>query len=108
MVSGLKSHAATEHPAAASWMTSSRPMPEPPPVTTASFPVNESITITSDRDAADSGEAAGQQDRDQGGERPGEPGRAQRDEEAADARPRVHLAGDDHAASHHDDLGGAE
>src|SRR5579864_4400579 len=37
------SHVATEDPCAASWRTSSRPMPEPPPVTTASFPANESI-----------------------------------------------------------------
>src|SRR5580698_11432764 len=40
--SAFRSQAATEHPSAASWRTSSRPMPEPPPVTTASFPLNES------------------------------------------------------------------
>ena len=45
MVSGCKSQAATEQPWAASWRVSSRPMPEPPPVTTASFPVNESMTM---------------------------------------------------------------
>ena len=37
-VSGLRSHVATEQPSVASWMTSARPMPVPPPVTTASFP----------------------------------------------------------------------
>src|SRR5579875_325774 len=41
--SPCQSHAATEHPSAASWRTSSRPIPEPPPVTTASFPAKESI-----------------------------------------------------------------
>ena len=41
----VRSHAATEQPCAASWRTSSRPMPEPPPVTTASFPLKES-TLT--------------------------------------------------------------
>ena len=41
-VSASMSQVATEHPAAASWRASSRPMPEPPPVTTASFPPNES------------------------------------------------------------------
>ena len=40
--SGCQSQAATEHPCAANWRTSSRPMPEPPPVTTASLEVNES------------------------------------------------------------------
>jgi hypothetical protein len=29
--SGFRSHAATEQPCAASWRTSSRPIPEPPP-----------------------------------------------------------------------------
>lgn len=42
-----QSHAATEHPCAASCRTSSRPMPEPPPVTTASFPENDSTAATS-------------------------------------------------------------
>src|SRR5450755_598187 len=37
----FRSHAATEQPCAASWRTSSRPMPEPPPVTTASLPVKD-------------------------------------------------------------------
>src|SRR5262249_20817796 len=45
--SAFRSQAATEHPCAASWRTSSRPMPEPPPVTTASLPENESIVGTS-------------------------------------------------------------
>src|SRR5664279_3448547 len=40
--SAFRSQAATEHPCAVSCRASSRPMPEPPPVTTASFPVNES------------------------------------------------------------------
>src|SRR6476646_7103424 len=46
MWSTLTSHAATEHPSAASWMTSSRPIPVPPPVTTASRPANESMRST--------------------------------------------------------------
>src|SRR5947208_271425 len=36
------SQVATEQPSAASWRTSSRPMPKPPPVTMATFPPNES------------------------------------------------------------------
>jgi len=47
-VPGFRSQVATEQPRAASCRTSSRPMPEPPPVTTASFPVKESIAATSD------------------------------------------------------------
>src|SRR5215204_651683 len=39
------SQMATWHPSAASWRVSSRPMPVPPPVTTASLPVNVSMTI---------------------------------------------------------------
>src|SRR5262245_13572877 len=42
MLSTLTSHVATEHPSAASWITSSRPIPVPPPVTTASLPTKES------------------------------------------------------------------
>src|SRR6516165_6782033 len=45
MVSGFRSQAATAQPCAASWRVSSRPMPDPPPVTTASFAVNESIAM---------------------------------------------------------------
>src|ERR1700744_3639411 len=41
--SSCTSHAATEQPSAASCLTSSRPIPEPPPVTTASLPANDSI-----------------------------------------------------------------
>ena len=37
------SHMATLHPSAASWRTSSRPIPVPPPVTTAILPAKESI-----------------------------------------------------------------
>ena len=40
------SQAAIEQPSAASWRTSSRPIPVPPPVTTASFPSNDSMTAT--------------------------------------------------------------
>ena len=40
---GLTSHVAIEHPSAASWMTSSLPIPDPPPVTTARFPRNDSM-----------------------------------------------------------------
>src|SRR4051794_5471610 len=47
--SSLTSHVATEHPSAASWTTSSRPIPEPPPVTTARSPSNESIQISPTR-----------------------------------------------------------
>src|SRR5262245_6140763 len=43
----FRSHAATAHPAAASWTTSSRPIPLPPPVTTASFPSNDSTCASS-------------------------------------------------------------
>jgi hypothetical protein len=43
--SGFRSNAATEQPCAASWRTSSRPMPEPPPVTIASLPVIESTAM---------------------------------------------------------------
>ena len=46
-VSACQSQAATQQPAAASWRVSSRPMPEPPPVTTASLPENESTAATS-------------------------------------------------------------
>src|SRR5579863_186460 len=45
IVSGFRSQPATEHPCAASCRVSSRPMPDPPPVTTASFPANESIVM---------------------------------------------------------------
>src|SRR5436190_12431031 len=38
--SAFTSHVATEQPSAASWITSSRPIPLPPPVTTASRPSN--------------------------------------------------------------------
>ena len=40
--SAFRSQAATEQPSATSWRRSSRPIPEPPPVTTASLPLNES------------------------------------------------------------------
>ena len=39
---GCQSQAATEQPCAASCRTSSRPMPEPPPVTAASLPAKDS------------------------------------------------------------------
>ena len=45
MVPGFRSQAATEQPCAASCRVSSRPMPDPPPVTTASFPVNDSMVM---------------------------------------------------------------
>ena len=48
----MMSHAATWHPSAASWITSSRPMPVPPPVTTASFPSNDSIALPPDVDVS--------------------------------------------------------
>ena len=44
-VSAFTSHVATDAPSAASWMTSSRPMPVPPPVTTANLSANDSIGI---------------------------------------------------------------
>ena len=43
MLSADTSHVATWHPAAASCRTSSRPMPVPPPVTTAMRPSNRSM-----------------------------------------------------------------
>src|SRR5687768_7808551 len=48
-LSRLMSHAATWQPSAASWITSSRPMPVPPPVTTASFPSNDCIACPLER-----------------------------------------------------------
>ena len=45
IVSGFRSQPTTEQPCAASCRVSSRPMPDPPPVTTASFPANESIAM---------------------------------------------------------------
>src|SRR5215211_1838936 len=47
IVSPLTSHVATEQPSLASWTTSSRPIPVPPPVTTASRPSNESTAAPS-------------------------------------------------------------
>src|SRR6516162_11558033 len=44
--SGNISHIATSHPAAASCSASSRPMPEPPPVTTAIFPAKLFMPIS--------------------------------------------------------------
>ena len=46
MCSGFTSHVATEHPGRSQLATSSRPMPVPPPVTTASLPANESTSIS--------------------------------------------------------------
>src|SRR5579859_6784958 len=46
IVSAFRSQAATEQPCSASCRVSSRPMPDPPPVTTASFSANDSIAIT--------------------------------------------------------------
>jgi hypothetical protein len=46
MASALRSHVATDAPAAASWTTSSRPMPVPPPVTTANRPSNDSMRFS--------------------------------------------------------------
>src|SRR5262245_40061086 len=43
MLSALMSQVATEQPSAASWITSSRPIPVAPPVTTANRPSNESM-----------------------------------------------------------------
>ena len=42
-LSRLMSQVATEQPCAISWITNSRPIPVPPPVTTASLPSNDSI-----------------------------------------------------------------
>jgi hypothetical protein len=71
-------HAATDHPCAASWRTASRPLPETPLVTTASFRKRTCDSLGrcgSDRDVADGGVAAGEQGHRDGGTGRARPGR---------------------------------
>ena len=74
-------HAATDHPCAASWRTASRPLPETPLVTTASFRKRTCDSLGrcgSDRDVADGGVAAGEQGHRDGGTGRARPGRRHR------------------------------
>src|SRR4051812_1542632 len=50
-LSSSRSHVATEQPSAANWMTSSRPIPVPPPVTTARRPAKSTVSPLVDRQA---------------------------------------------------------